>query len=76
MPTPNDTSSESSPRDVANAALFGTDTIPTVEISTPWKIGPGGCDSVMYTVLHDNRQVFSSIFPFDVPKRLIYHSCI
>ena len=34
VPTPNDTSSECSRRDVPNADLFGTDTTPTVEIST------------------------------------------
>ena len=45
VPTPNDTSWESSRRDVANAELFGTDTsIPAaVEISTIEKIGPGVC---------------------------------
>ena len=33
VPIPNDMSSESSRRDVSNADTFGTDTIPTVEIS-------------------------------------------
>ena len=34
VPIPNDTSSESSRRDVSSADLFGSGTIPTVEIST------------------------------------------
>ena len=34
VPIPNDTSSESSRRDVPNADLFATGTIPRVEIST------------------------------------------
>ena len=34
MPIPNDMSSESSRRDVCNADLFGTDAIPTTEISS------------------------------------------
>ena len=34
VPIPNDTSSERSRRDASNADLFGTDTIPTVGIST------------------------------------------
>ena len=36
---------------VSKADLLGTDTIPTVDISSrenrPWKIGPGVCDSVI-----------------------------
>ena len=44
VPTPNDVPSETYQRDVSNADLFGTDTIPTVEISTHGKIGPGVCD--------------------------------
>ena len=49
---PNETSPEPSRRDFSNADHFGTDTIPTVDISTmPWNIGPGGCDGVMYAVV-------------------------
>ena len=42
VPMPNDTSSESSWRDVSYADLFRTSIILTVEIST-MKIGPGVC---------------------------------
>ena len=42
VPTPNDTSSESSQPDVSNAELVGTDPIPAVDIST-MEIRPGGC---------------------------------
>ena len=46
----NDTSSESSRRDVSSADLFSTDTIPTVvEISTMRKSAQGGGVIVSYT---------------------------
>ena len=34
MPIPNDTSSESSRRDISNADLFGNETIPIVQMSS------------------------------------------
>ena len=49
VPIPNDTSSDSSRRDVSNAELLGTDAIPAVEISRYGK-SPQGC--VMYTVVY------------------------
>ena len=45
---PNDTASESSRRDVSNADLLGTDTIPTVGISTMKQSTPRG---VIYSVV-------------------------
>ena len=41
------TSSESSPRDLSNADLVGTDTTPTTQLwrYRPWKIGPGRFDT-------------------------------
>lgn len=51
VPTPNDASSESSRRHVSNACLVGTDTIPTMGISSMEKSAqgiPGVIDNVVY----------------------------
>ena len=48
---PNDESSGSSRRDVSNADLFGTATIPTVEIST-MNLGKSAQGGVIYTVIY------------------------
>ena len=48
---PNDTSSESSLRDVSNAELFGTGTMPPVEVST-MNLGKSAEGGVIYTVVY------------------------
>ena len=55
VPIPNDTSSESSRRDVSNAVLFSAPTLLQLSRYRPWNIGAGGCDSVTYTVLYGTR---------------------
>ena len=40
---------------VSHADLFGTGTVPTMEYTNHGKIGPGGCDSVAYTVVYGTR---------------------
>ena len=49
-PIPIDSSPESSRRNVFKADLFGTGTIPTVEISSMEKIGPGKKSAQGYVV--------------------------
>ena len=53
VPIPNDASSESPRLDVSYAGLFGTDGIPTDEISTmdSWPRGVRSCDIQSYTVV-------------------------
>ena len=61
MPVPNDTSSESCLRDVSNVDLFGTNTVPTVEISTMENRPRGG-----WCYIHRRIYIHGNIDRFDL----------